>query len=88
MQVTIHVPDTLVQRLQEQWGEDLPRHVIESWVLEDYRAGGLTIEEVRQLLGYETRFEVHGFLKAHGVSFYTMEDLEHDFATLDELRTR
>jgi hypothetical protein len=31
---------------------------------------------------------VHGFLKAHGVSFYTMEDLEQDFATLDELRVR
>ena len=73
MEVTIHIPDTLVQRLQEKWGEGLPRHVIESWVLEDSRAGALTTEEVRQLPGYETRFEVHGFLKAHGVSFYTME---------------
>jgi hypothetical protein len=88
MEVTIHVPDTLVQRLQEKWGKDLPRHVIESWVLEDYRAGALTTEEVRQLLGYETWFEVHGFLKAHGVSFSSMAELEHDFATLDELRAR
>ena len=88
MEVTIHVPDTLGQQLQARWGEGLPRHVVESWVLEDYRAGALTTEEVRQLLGYETRFEVHGFLKAHGVSFYTMEDLEQDFATLDELRAR
>jgi hypothetical protein len=88
MEVTVHVPDTLVQPLQEKWGAGLPRHVVESWVLEDYRAGLLTTEEVRQLLGYETRFEVHGFLKAHGVSFYTLEDLEQDFATLDELRVR
>ena len=88
MDVTIHVPDTLVLRMQEKWGEGLPRHVVESWVLEDSRAGALTTEEVRQLLGYETQFEVHGFLKAHGVSFYTMEDLEQDFATLDELRAR
>jgi Uncharacterised protein family (UPF0175) len=88
MEVMIHVPDTLVQRLQEKWGEELPRYVIESWVLEDYRAGVLTTEEVRQLLRYETRFEVHGFLKAHGASFYTMEDLEQDLATLDELRAR
>jgi len=88
MEVTIHIPDTLVPRLREKWGEGLPRHVVESWVLEDYRAGALTPEEVRQLLGYETRFEVHGFLKAHGVSFYTMEDLEQDFATLDELRAQ
>jgi hypothetical protein len=77
-----------VQWLREKWGEALPRHVIESWVLEDYRAGALTTEEVRQLLGSEARFEVHGFLKAHGVSFYTMEDLEQDFATLDALRAR
>ena len=88
MEVTMHAPDTLAQRLQERWSEGLPRHVVESWVLEDYRAGALTTEEVRQLLGYETRFEVHGILKAHGVSFYTMEDLEQDFATLDELRAR
>ena len=88
MEVTINVPDTLVQRLQEKWGEGLPRHVVESWVLEDYRAGALTTEDVRQLLGYGTPFEVHGFLKAHGVSFYTMEDLEQDFATLDALRAR
>ena len=27
---------------------------------------------------------MHGF-EAHGVSFYTMEDLKQDFATLDEL---
>jgi Uncharacterised protein family (UPF0175) len=88
MEVTIRVPDTLVQRLQAKWGTELPRHVVESWVLEDYRAGALTTEEVRQLLGYETQFEVHGFLKAHGVPFYTMEELGQDFATLDELRTR
>jgi Uncharacterised protein family (UPF0175) len=88
MEVAIHVPDTLVQWLQERWSGGLPRHVVESWVLEDYRAGMLTTEEVRQLLGYETRFEVHSFLKAHGLSFYTMEDLEQDFATLDELRAR
>ena len=88
MEVTIHIPHILVPRLREKWGEGLPRHVAESWVLEDYRAGALTTEEVRQLLGYETRFEVHGFLKAHGVSFYTMEDLEQDFATLDDLRAR
>ena len=33
MEVAIHVPDTLVQRLQERWGGGLPRHVVESWVL-------------------------------------------------------
>ena len=58
--------------------------MLESWVLEDYRAGRLTTEEMRQLLGFETRFEVHGFLKAHGVPLYTLEDFEEDIATLQQ----
>jgi Uncharacterised protein family (UPF0175) len=34
---------------------------------------------VRGLLGFETRMEVHAFLKEHGVFMhYTMEDLERD----------
>lgn len=84
MQITIDLPDDIAQRLQQKW-EDIPRHVLESLVLADYQAHVLTIEQVRRLLGYETRFEVHGFLKAHGVSFYTMQDLEDDLATLDRL---
>ena len=80
MEVAIHVPDTLVKRLQEQWG-DLPRRVLESLALEGYRERVLTTEEIRQLLGFETRFEVHAFLKEHQVPFYTLEDLEHDRET-------
>jgi len=80
MEVAIHVPDTLVKRLQEQWG-DLPRRVLESLALEGYRERVLTTEDIRQLLGFETRFEVHAFLKEHQVPFYTLEDLEHDRET-------
>ena len=52
MEVTIHVPDTLMQRLEGRRGEGLPRHVVESWVLEDYRAevltrGGAAVARVR-----------------------------------------
>jgi hypothetical protein len=36
-------------------------------------------------LGFETRFEVHAFLKQHEVPFYTLEDLEHDRKALDRL---
>jgi hypothetical protein len=84
MDVVIHVPDTIFRRLQEQWGEGFTRHMLESWVLEDYRVGRLTTEEVRQLLGFETRFEVHGFLKVHGVPLYTLEAFEEDIATLEQ----
>jgi len=32
-------------------------------------------------LGFETKFDVHAFLKAHDVPFYTLADLEHDRET-------
>ena len=80
MEVAIQLPDTLVKRLQERW-DDLPRRVLESVALEGFRQRILTTEELRQLLGFETKFEVHGFLKAHEVPFYTLADLEHDRET-------
>jgi hypothetical protein len=36
-------------------------------------------------LGFETCFEVHAFLKAHEVPFYTLDDLNHDRETLRQL---
>ena len=47
----------LVKRLQERWGQDLPRRVLESVALEGFRERILTTEELRQLLGFETKFE-------------------------------
>ena len=84
MEVSIQIPDSLVKRLQEQWG-DLPRRVLESVVLEGFRERLLTTEELRQLLGFETKFDVHAFLKEHDVPFYTLEDLEQDRETSNRL---
>lgn len=84
MEMAIQLPDTLVKRLQEQW-DDLPRRVLESVALEGFRQRILTTEEVRQLLGFETKSEVHAFLKVHEVPFYTLADLEHDRETSHRL---
>ena len=81
MEVTIQVPEAIARRLQEKWGQDIPRHVLESMALEGFRERILTTEELRQLLGFETKFDVHAFLKAHDVPFYTLADLEHDRQT-------
>jgi hypothetical protein len=80
MEIAIHLPDDIAQRVQARW-EDIPRHVLESFVLEGFRARVLTTEDVRRLLGFETKFEVHAFLKDHEVPFYTLADLEHDRET-------
>ena len=80
MEIAIHLPDDIAQRVQAQW-EDIPRHVLESFVLDGFRARVLTTEDVRRLLGFETKFEVHTFFKDHEVPFYTLTDLEHDRET-------
>lgn len=66
MQVTLELPDDVAQGLEAQV-KDLPRALLESFALEGYRSGSLTEEQIRRILGYGTRLEVDGFLKAHGV---------------------
>ena len=76
MEIAIHLPDDIVRVLPWQ---DLPRHMLENIALEGYQTGHLSEEQVRRLLGYGTRLEVHGFLKEHDVPLrYTLEDLEKD----------
>jgi len=84
MEVTINLPDDVAQRLQAQWG-DVARRVLEELVLEGYRARILGESDIRRLLGFETRFEVHDFLCEHQVPFYTLEDLQRDRETSQRL---
>jgi hypothetical protein len=63
-------------------GQDLPRAALESLALEGYRSGRLSEEQVRRLLSFDSRFQVHGFLKEHDAYLnYTLEDLEQDLET-------
>jgi len=82
MQITLELPDDVARSL-EAHAENLPRALLESFALEGYRSGMLTEEQVRRILGYGTRMQVHGFLKEHHVYLnYTLEDLEQDMETL------
>ena len=84
MQITLELPDDVGPQAQVK---DLPRALLKS-----FRPRRLSLryageEQVRRLLGFETRMEVHGFLKDHGVYLnYNREDLEHDMQTLRRLR--
>ncbi len=52
---------------------------LEGLALEGYRSGKLPESQVRGMLGFGTRYEVHGFLKGHGaVLRYSEADLESD----------
>ena len=50
MEVTIQVPEDIAYHLQAKWGQDLPRHVLESVALECFRERILGEGHLRRLL--------------------------------------
>ncbi|HEV2709789.1 MAG TPA: UPF0175 family protein [Edaphobacter sp.] len=81
MQVTIDIPDRFLQQLVPA-GRDAARSLLEESVAAAYRDRRLTMEQVRQLLGFGTRMQVDVFLQQHEIYDYTVEDLDKDMATL------
>jgi len=70
-------------------GKDLSRTALEALALDAYRTELLSESQVLRMLGFETRMEVHAFLKEHGVYLnYSFEDLERDRETSRSLRAR
>ena len=58
----------------------------EALALEEYKSGRLSKSELRSLLGFGTRYQLDGFLKAHEVyEDYSIEDFEREQATLRKL---
>lgn len=86
MHIAIDIPDNIQGVIAQD--QDPARATLEALALEGYRSQRLGESAVRRLLGFQTRMEVHGFLKEHGVCLnYSMEDLEHDTAAaLDTAR--
>jgi predicted HTH domain antitoxin len=77
--VTIAIPDELSTALASPGQDDLSRSAFEALALTAYHERKITVAQLRQLVGYETRMEVDAFLKKHGVELeYTEEDLERD----------
>ncbi len=78
MQLQIEIPEDVSASLREQW-TDLPRKALESLAIEGYKARLLSESQLRRMLGFATRMEVHAFLKEAGVWLdYTEEDLAED----------
>jgi hypothetical protein len=85
MLITLDLPEEIAQGLKTKW-TDLPRAALESLALEAYRSNALSAAQLRQLLGFETRMQVDGFLKAHEIYDQTAADFEWDRETLRQLR--
>jgi predicted HTH domain antitoxin len=88
MAVTIQFPPEVEARLKSQT-PDLAAEVREASALELFRRGKLSHFELSQVLGLD-RFETDAYLKRHNVfeGSLTMEDLEADRRTLDEVMGR
>ena len=84
MDVTVHIPDDLAQRLGTAGG--LERRALEALALEEFRLGHLTKPGLRRLPGFGTRDALDGFLKAHDVfEPYSLDDLARERQDLQQL---
>ena len=78
MHVSLEIPEDLGRRIVADPGE-LPRAALEALALEGIRAGKLTVSQARRLLRIPSRYEMDGFLKAHGVYLdLTLDDVRKD----------
>jgi hypothetical protein len=81
MNLEMQIPEETARLLQVEYA-DLPRAAMEALALEAYRSRRLSEGNVRQMLGFSSRLQVHAFLKEHGVPLhYSVADLEQDRET-------
>ncbi len=79
MQVHFEIPDDIAAALSAD-GRDLSRAALEALALEGHRTEQLSEWQIAQMLGFEVRMQVHGFLKEHeAYMHYTYEDLMEDY---------
>ena len=84
MQITLEIPDDLAAQLLPT-GQDPARAALEALALTGYRARRLSESQVKQMLGYSSRLQVHALLKENSVNLnYTMQDLDQDLRAAAE----
>ena len=85
MNLTMEIPDDLAGQLSAVGG-DLSRRALEAFALEEHKSGHLTEDALRRLLGFTTRYQLDGFLKAHNVWIdYSIEDFRREVDSLKRL---
>jgi hypothetical protein len=70
-------------------GGDLSRRALEALGLQEYKSGRITKAVLRRLLGFTSRYELDGFLKAHDVLIdYTVDDFHRKIQDVTRLGLR
>jgi hypothetical protein len=57
MELKVHIPDDIAERLGVSTNESLSRRALEAFLAEEYRLGHLHKPDLRRLLGFETSYE-------------------------------
>lgn len=84
MNLELQIPDDVARILSAEYA-DLTRAAVEALALEGYRSNRLSDGQLRQMLGFSSRMQVHAFLKERGVPLnYSMADLEYDRETSND----
>jgi hypothetical protein len=84
----LEIPDELARPMCAA-GSDLSRRALEALALEEYKAARISRAQLRHLLGFGTRYELDGFLKAHDVWVdATVDDVRNDIADLTAFLNR
>ncbi len=83
MNVEIQIPDDVFK----SGNDNISRDILEAVAAEGFRSNQLTTEQVRRLLGLESRFEVHEFLAKRGIPWvnYSVEDARRESDKLRKL---
>ena len=78
MDIHLEVPEELARQLASN-SKDLARVALEALAAEGVRSGKLSVFQARELLSIQSRYEMDGFLKKHGVFLdLTLEDVRKD----------
>lgn len=86
MEVALHIPDDVAERMQQANGQDIARHILEEYAIRAYQTRTLSEAQLQRLLGFATRYALDDFLAAHQVPRnYTVEDLQQDRHAAREL---
>lgn len=82
MKLVLEIPDEISAELAR--GLDNPaRAALEALAATAYGRGVLSLEQVRRLLGLDSRWDAQGVLSAHGAwPGMTVNDLDEDLKTL------
>ena len=81
MQVSLDLPEDVAQQFATEPG-GIARAALEALAVEGVRSGKLSVYQARLMLGISSRYQMDGFLKAHGVLLpLTLNEVVEDSET-------